>query len=114
MIATSKSTIHQAVVRLIVRTGTGRLEAERQWDSVYSVQYDRAEPGHKVTWHIGEYVFEFTKQAQAQQTDPLQLIAQAHTEARERENESVIRGWNKLVQFIALIVIVVALVGWFL
>ena len=106
MIATSKSTIHQAVVTLIVRTGTGRLEAERQWDNIYSRQYDRAEPGRKVTWHIGEYTFEFTKQAQTQpQRDPLELIAQAHTEAQQAETSSRLRGW---LQALALLVLIVA------
>lgn len=61
MVTSHKSTIHQAVVRLIVRTGTGRIEAERQWDSIYSAQYDRAVPGVTHTWKIGEYDFEFTK-----------------------------------------------------
>ena len=61
MVTSHKSTIHQAVVRLIVRTGTGRIEAERQWDNVYSKQYEQAEPGHTVTWKIGEYDFEFKK-----------------------------------------------------
>lgn len=61
MVTSSKAVIHQAVVRLIVRTGTGRLEAERQWDSIYSTQYDQAKPGHTVTWKIGAYDFEFTK-----------------------------------------------------
>ena len=61
MIATTKATIHQAVVTLIVRTGTGRIEAERQWDNVYSKQYEAAAPGHTVTWKIGAYDFEFTK-----------------------------------------------------
>jgi hypothetical protein len=61
MVTSHKSTIHQAVVRLIVRTGTGRLEAERQWDNVYSKQYEQAEPGRTVTWKIGAYDFEFKK-----------------------------------------------------
>lgn len=65
MVTGHKSTIHQAVVSLIVRTGTGRIEAECQWDNVYSTQYDQAAPGRKVTWKIGAYDFEFTKVAKS-------------------------------------------------
>jgi hypothetical protein len=61
MVTNSKATIHQAVVGLIVRTGTGRLEAERQWDTVYSKQYEQAEPGRTIIWKIGAYDFEFKK-----------------------------------------------------
>jgi hypothetical protein len=97
MIATKEATIHEAVVKLLVRTGKGRIEAERLWDSVYSEQYHRATPGHKVTWVFGEYTMEFTKQADR---NPLEVIAQANAEA-----SSHLRG---KLQALALIVIVIA------
>jgi hypothetical protein len=61
MIATNETTIHSAIVTLLVRTGKGRIEAERLWDSTYSVQYHNAKPGTKYTWLIGAYEFEFMK-----------------------------------------------------
>jgi hypothetical protein len=102
MIATKEATIHEAVVKLLVRTGKGRIEAERLWDSVYSEQYHRATPGHKVTWVFGEYTMEFTKQADR---NPLEVIAQANAEAQQAEASSHLRG---KLQALALIVIVIA------
>ena len=61
MIATKETTIHEAVVTLLKRSGYGAIEAERLWDTTYSTQFHQAEPGHTTTWVIGEYTFEFTK-----------------------------------------------------
>jgi hypothetical protein len=108
MIATKEATIHEAVVKLLVRTGKGRIEAERLWDNVYSVQYHRTEPGHTVTWVFGQYTMEFTKQADL---NPLEVIAQAHTEAQQAETSSRLRAW---LQGLALIVIVIAALIYFI
>jgi hypothetical protein len=61
MIATKIQTIREAVIGLLKRTGHSQIEAVDKWDDVYSKLYASAKPGHKVIWHIGEYVFEFTK-----------------------------------------------------
>ena len=114
MKATHKSTIHQAVVALIRRQGYSPIEAERQWDRVYSEQYDRAVPGVSHVWKIGQYDFEFTKVFEGRDVDPLQLIAQAHEEARNAEREDVIRGWFRLARAVSVIVIVISLIAWFL
>jgi hypothetical protein len=114
MVTSHKSTIHRAVVGLIVRTGTGRIEAERQWDRVYSEQYDRAVPGVTHTWKIGQYDFEFTKVFEGHDVDPLELIAQAHAEAQNAERDDTIRGWFRLARAISVIVIVISLIAWFL
>ncbi len=107
MVTSHKSTIHQAVVRLIVHSGTGRIEAERQWDSIYSKQYDRAVSGVTHTWKIGAYDFEFTKIFDGRDVDPFEVIAQAHTEAVTLETTSRTLSWVKLI---AVLVIVISLV----
>jgi hypothetical protein len=99
MVTSHKSTIHRAVVGLIVRTGTGRIEAERQWDSVYSAQYDRAVPGVTHTWKIGAYDFEFTKVFEGRDRSPLDVIEQNEIP----QASSKLFGW---VAFFALLTIV--------
>jgi hypothetical protein len=105
MKTTHKSTIHQAVVALIVKSGTGRIEAERQWDTIYSKEFDRAVPGTSHTWVIGEYRFEFTKVFEGRDLDPLEVISQSAQEAADLNTGSQLRG---LVQALALIALIVA------
>jgi hypothetical protein len=92
MIATNIHVIRENVILLLRRSGYSVIEATEQWDSVYSKQYFRALPGHKYTWHIGQYTFEFTKQ-KGENVDPLALIAQAHEEAQQLEASSKLRAW---------------------
>jgi hypothetical protein len=76
MIATVP-TIHKSVVFLLKKSGYGSLEAERLWDSVYSVQFQQAKPNVPHTWVIGEYSIEFTKRTQ--ETEPIEVTAAPDT-----------------------------------
>lgn len=110
MKATHKSTVHQSVVTLVRRQGYSPIEAERQWDSIYSKQYEQAAPGTTHTWKIGQYDFEFTKVVEGRNIDLAAVVSECLDEARERENEAVILGWFRLASALSVIVILIALI----
>jgi hypothetical protein len=102
MIATQIRTIREEVILLLRKSGHSVIEAIEKWDRVYSVQYAQAQPGITHTWHIGDYEFEFTKQAT--KINALQAITQAHEEEYGLRRAKTLR---RIAIVIILIVVIV-------